>query len=69
VAIKTKHLIIFVVLGIILMTYLILNMQVRKETMEAIQEQYEKGTVSEKKYKDALLDGKLSYWEALNLKE
>ena len=67
--IKTKHLLIFIGVGIVIMTLLIFNMQVRKQTMDAIQEQYEKGNISEEKYKAALADGKLTYWEALDLEK
>ena len=59
----------FIAGGIVVMTFLILNMQVRKEAMDAIQEQYEKGNISEQKYKHALSDGKLSYWESFDLKK
>ena len=66
--IKTKHLVIFVIAGIIVMTFLVLNMEVKKEVREVIQERYEKGEVPADKYKEALADGKLSNWEAMNLK-
>ena len=66
--IKNSHLVIFVVLGIIVMTFLVFSTEVRKEVREVIQERYEKGEISEEKYKAALADGKLSNWEAMNLK-
>ena len=50
------------------MTFLVLNMEVKKEVREVIQERYDKGEVSAEKYKAALLDGKLSNWEAMRLK-
>jgi len=65
---KTSYLIGFVTVGIIVMTFLVLGQEVRKEVREAIQERYEAGKVSEEKYKKALSDGKLSYWESLGLK-
>ena len=67
-AIKNRHLVIFALAGIIVMTFLVLNMEVRKEVRTAIQEKYEKGEVPEEDYKKALSDGKLSYWEAMTLK-
>ena len=66
--IKNRHLVLFALAGILVMTLLVLNMEVRKEVREAIQEQYEKGEVSEEAYKKALSDGKLSYWEAMTIK-
>lgn len=65
---KNSHLIIFTLAGIILMTFLILNMEVKKEVRDVIQENYDKGQISKEKYKSALLDGKLSYWESFQLK-
>lgn len=50
------------------MTFLILNMEVKKEVRDVIQENYDKGQISKEKYKSALLDGKLSYWESFQLK-
>lgn len=51
------------------MTILVFNMQVKKEVADTILEQYQKGNVPEKAYKDALSDGKLTNWEALQLKK
>ena len=66
---KTKYLVIFVAVGIAVMTILVLNMQVKKEVMEVIQNQYEQGNIPADTYKAALSDGKLSNWEALQLKK
>jgi uncharacterized membrane protein len=65
---KTSHLITFVFAGIGLMTFLVFKSQVRKEVLDVIQEQYERGNISEEKYKSVLADGKVTNWEALSLK-
>jgi len=65
---KTRYLVGFVIVGIIIMTFLVLGQEVRKEVREAIQNDYEAGKISSEKYKKALSDGKLSYWESLQLK-
>ena len=66
--IKVRYLIGFVVLGIILMTFLVFSSEVRKEVREAVQKSYEKGEIDAAKYKAALSDGKLTNWEVLHLK-
>lgn len=66
---KIKYLVLFVLAGIAVMTVLVFNSQARKEVLEAIQQDYENGNISEQKYKDAMADGKLSNWEVLDLKK
>ena len=65
---KIRYLVGFVIVGIVVMTFLVLGQEVRKEVREAIQSDYEAGEISAEKYKEALSDGKLSYWETFNLK-
>ena len=65
---KTRYLVIFVLVGIVVMTFLVLRQEVRKEVREAIQKNYEAGKIPADAYKEALSDGKLSYWESMSLK-
>lgn len=66
--VKNWQLILFTLVGIIIVTLLILNMEVKKEVRDVVQEQYEKGNVSESAYKAALSDGKLSNLEVMKLR-
>jgi len=66
---KTSYLVGFTVVGMIIMTFLVLNMEVKKEVRESIQKKYDSGGIPRDVYKDALSDGKLSYWEAMTLKD
>ncbi len=66
--VKNWQLILFTLVGIIIVTLLILNMEVKKEVRDVVQEQYEKGNVSESAYKSALSDGKLSNLEVMKLR-
>ena len=66
---KTSYLVGFTVVGMIIMTFLVLNMEVKKEVRESIQNKYDSGELPRGAYKDALSDGKLSYWEAMTLKD
>lgn len=66
--VKNWQLIVFTLVGILIVTFLILNMEVKKEVRDVVQEQYEKGNVSETAYKKALSDGKLSNLEVIKLR-
>ena len=60
---KTSYLVIFVAVGIVVMTLLVLNMAVKPEVAEVLLEKYKSGDIPEKAYKDAISDGEITYWE------
>lgn len=66
---KTVHLVIFVLVGMVVMTIVILNMQVKRELAETLLEQYNKGQLNEQAYKKALADGKITYLESFGLRK
>ena len=64
-----KHLIIFVLGGMVVATTLVLNSRARLELEDSLKEQYEKGVIDKDSYREAVIDGKITNWEALNLKK
>lgn len=65
--IKNWQLVVFTLVGILLMTYFVLNREVKIEVREMVEEKYKLGKIDETAYLKAMEDNKLSNLEVITL--